>query len=99
MDIGQLRLQFCRATGMISGLGVPFLLEAPLRHHDVSLPRVRVFGEIVLPKTLTRGRLDRKSTRLNSSHPSISYAVFCLKKKKCSDAGSLPALPPCPGSL
>src|SRR5690348_17563303 len=26
-------------------------------------------------------RLDRKSTRLNSSHPSISYAVFCLKKK------------------
>src|SRR5690242_10193486 len=28
------------------------------------------------------GRLDRKSTRLNSSHMSISYAVFCLKKKK-----------------
>src|SRR5690348_17667031 len=26
-------------------------------------------------------RADRKSTRLNSSHPSISYAVFCLKKK------------------
>src|SRR6266581_8536510 len=29
-----------------------------------------------------RARRDRKSTRLNSSHPSISYAVFCLKKKK-----------------
>src|SRR5690348_17796927 len=28
------------------------------------------------------GEGDRKSTRLNSSHPSISYAVFCLKKKK-----------------
>src|SRR2546422_3258662 len=28
------------------------------------------------------GRLDRKSTRLNSSHGYISYAVFCLKKKK-----------------
>src|SRR5690348_17589617 len=27
------------------------------------------------------GNTDRKSTRLNSSHPSISYAVFCLKKK------------------
>src|SRR2546430_6722981 len=27
---------------------------------------------------------DRKSTRLNSSHSQISYAVFCLKKKKCS---------------
>src|SRR6266487_6441893 len=31
------------------------------------------------PRHLAR---DRKSTRLNSSHPSISYAVFCLKKKK-----------------
>src|SRR5690348_17858653 len=30
----------------------------------------------------TVGEGDRKSTRLNSSHPSISYAVFCLKKKK-----------------
>src|SRR6266487_3554351 len=30
---------------------------------------------------LAIARLDRKSTRLNSSHPSISYAVFCLKKK------------------
>src|SRR5690242_21472518 len=29
-----------------------------------------------------RRKLDRKSTRLNSSHMSISYAVFCLKKKK-----------------
>src|SRR4051794_41580970 len=29
-----------------------------------------------------RAKKDRKSTRLNSSHPSISYAVFCLKKKK-----------------
>src|SRR3712207_8493027 len=29
-----------------------------------------------------RGRLDRKSTRLNSSHANISYAVFCLKKKE-----------------
>src|SRR3712207_8307995 len=28
---------------------------------------------------------DRKSTRLNSSHANISYAVFCLKKKKCVD--------------
>src|SRR3712207_9338545 len=29
---------------------------------------------------------DRKSTRLNSSHANISYAVFCLKKKKKTDA-------------
>src|SRR5438876_4505360 len=31
-----------------------------------------------------QGLVDRKSTRLNSSHPSISYAVFCLKKKRNS---------------
>src|SRR5690348_17744039 len=30
---------------------------------------------------------DRKSTRLNSSHPSISYAVFCLKKKTRTQVG------------
>src|SRR5438309_8867445 len=32
-----------------------------------------------------KSRRDRKSTRLNSSHSSISYAVFCLKKKKHDD--------------
>src|SRR5689334_23727484 len=45
---------------------------------------------LVLPGSRSRpvdrlresGRLDRKSTRLNSSHSSISYAVFCLKKKR-----------------
>src|SRR5437899_10689898 len=34
------------------------------------------------PCTMTPTRPDRKSTRLNSSHLGISYAVFCLKKKK-----------------
>src|SRR5258705_5929819 len=34
------------------------------------------------PAKLLRRRQDRKSTRLNSSHLGISYAVFCLKKKK-----------------
>src|SRR5690348_17375135 len=33
---------------------------------------------------------DRKSTRLNSSHPSISYAVFCLKKKNLSNYNEFP---------
>src|SRR5438067_10591761 len=36
---------------------------------------------------------DRKSTRLNSSHVSISYAVFCLKKKKNAAPASRPTLP------
>src|SRR5690242_20990384 len=35
-------------------------------------------------------RQDRKSTRLNSSHMSISYAVFCLKKKKSQHQYTLP---------
>src|SRR5256885_11088739 len=34
-----------------------------------------------------RANIDRKSTRLNSSHLVISYAVFCLKKKNKSEAG------------
>src|SRR3989475_7492908 len=41
-----------------------------------------------------RGPQDRKSTRLNSSHSQISYAVFCLKKKKrVRTIPMLPALP------
>src|SRR5688572_32698006 len=36
---------------------------------------------------------DRKSTRLNSSHSQISYAVFCLKKKKPSHENRLLVLP------
>src|SRR5690625_3449280 len=39
-------------------------------------------GELVVPRPLQRlQNLDRKSTRLNSSHVAISYAVFCLKNK------------------
>src|SRR2546422_3243867 len=41
------------------------------RHHHATTAEARV-----------PGRIDRKSTRLNSSHGYISYAVFCLKKKK-----------------
>src|SRR3712207_8470382 len=37
-----------------------------------------------------RSHLDRKSTRLNSSHANISYAVFCLKKKNKSFNSSCP---------
>src|SRR5205085_10661683 len=49
------------------------------------LPSRMVWSRLV--KRLPRAavliqRLDRKSTRLNSSHSQISYAVFCLKKKK-----------------
>src|SRR5690606_42033511 len=46
--------------------------------HDSFLPKLTV----ELPREPPQDRLDRKSTRLNSSHVKISYAVFCLKKKK-----------------
>src|SRR6202022_4878045 len=44
-------------------------------------------GVLMILAVVLRGRvhLDRKSTRLNSSHTVISYAVFCLKKKKIQD--------------
>src|SRR4051812_49762525 len=42
---------------------------------EVLAPLTRVVAAVT-------SRADRKSTRLNSSHMSISYAVFCLKKKK-----------------
>src|SRR4051794_41729962 len=44
----------------------------------------------VLDAAGRRVNVDRKSTRLNSSHPSISYAVFCLKKKKKTASGVSP---------
>src|SRR2546422_4316337 len=53
--------------------------------------RVAVIPSAPVPPGLARaddggrGRGDRKSTRLNSSHGYISYAVFCLKKKKPPD--------------
>src|SRR5690625_6800780 len=51
-------------------------------------------GVFVLPRGVTPSGqqidwwepIDRKSTRLNSSHVAISYAVFCLKKKKKNDS-------------
>src|SRR5438876_4289563 len=46
------------------------------------LERILPPGSPALARSATRRWADRKSTRLNSSHPSISYAVFCLKKKK-----------------
>src|SRR5947209_13522480 len=46
---------------------------------SVYLPRAK--GITVVDVAPTHERGDRKSTRLNSSHANISYAVFCLKKK------------------
>src|SRR2546430_7850120 len=69
--------------------------EADLIHPDGRRQVVRAEEGMFLLPPLTRagvyqlrgpgGARDRKSTRLNSSHSQISYAVFCLKKKKKQD--------------
>src|SRR2546430_11105050 len=59
---------------------------------DAKLYGVRhQFGTAALVRGVdikTLSQLDRKSTRLNSSHSQISYAVFCLKKKKAKPSKS-----------
>src|SRR5437870_7581474 len=52
------------------------------RHRRVHATAQRADGPPVPHLLANRRRGDRKSTRLNSSHVAISYAVFCLKKKK-----------------
>src|SRR5690606_39636851 len=52
-------------------------IRVPLRHFDGEPARCRRGGDDEVAESG-----DRKSTRLNSSHVKISYAVFCLKKKK-----------------
>src|SRR5258708_11638257 len=49
---------------------------------DMSLTQAHLIELESSPDGITFTPIDRKSTRLNSSHQIISYAVFCLKKKK-----------------
>src|SRR5258707_3577729 len=62
--------------------GAPHRAEADRPGAELS---VESHGASRRSRVLCRDR-DRKSTRLNSSHANISYAVFCLKKKKKTDA-------------
>src|SRR5207249_8233331 len=61
---------------------VQYIAEARELGLEVLPPDVNESGFKFTVVGDARVRLDRKSTRLNSSHVSISYAVFCLKKKK-----------------
>src|SRR3712207_1477122 len=53
---------------------------------DKSYPFIKItnepFPRLLITRQIKKNDGDRKSTRLNSSHANISYAVFCLKKKK-----------------
>src|SRR3989442_5952320 len=58
------------------------LLPAALVGVVAHYPAYRAVGFVATTPTRAAGSRDRKSTRLNSSHVRISYAVFCLEKKK-----------------
>src|SRR2546430_7660143 len=61
------------------------VLKAGVRrpHHEIVGEVVQLVRERIGPvASFKAATVDRKSTRLNSSHSQISYAVFCLKKKK-----------------
>src|SRR5690348_17555424 len=67
--------------GRSHGLVQPVLQARPPRGLVADLRRAVHALAVALDALRLHDLLDRKSTRLNSSHPSISYAVFCLKKK------------------
>src|SRR5207249_9618900 len=91
---------------------IPFFFFYSSRHHrhlhsfptrrssdlSSSAHRTRSRLRTTSPPRWLTSSTDRKSTRLNSSHVSISYAVFCLKKKKEEASRSKPCrrLPPYP---
>src|SRR3712207_7032343 len=67
---------YCSTSGTAKALrAIPGVFVA---HHFAPLDPLQDIG----PRALDPLAKDRKSTRLNSSHANISYAVFCLKKKK-----------------
>src|SRR2546430_11007050 len=60
--------------------------ERPVRRQE-RLDEIEQEAGEARPQVGPRQHVDRKSTRLNSSHSQISYAVFCLEKKK-KDSGN-----------
>src|SRR5262245_63823165 len=69
-------LETCATLGMLTQRQARRLKTAGLDYYNHNLDTSpEYYGAIITTRT------DRKSTRLNSSHLGISYAVFCLKKK------------------
>src|SRR2546422_6072996 len=69
-------------TTLFRSRQLPHPLLQPRLAYRVHLARDRPLPRSALAREILDGVEDRKSTRLNSSHGYISYAVFCLKKKK-----------------
>src|SRR2546430_11551379 len=82
-DVNEPALAVDDRRGGNADLGLHVVSEnAPVDHEEVVGERLaEVTAAHVPQRSLGRGDADRKSTRLNSSHSQISYAVFCLKKK------------------
>src|SRR2546430_11159625 len=81
-------LSICNAKSLDHGQAGAQALE--LAKRAIALRSVRGPGNQT-PEVASLFKSDRKSTRLNSSHSQISYAVFCLKKKKSPDGTPFPA--------
>src|SRR5690625_5703607 len=69
--------------GLMLGLavGIDYALFIVNRHRKQLKANMPLQESIGMANGFLKGHVDRKSTRLNSSHVAISYAVFCLKKK------------------
>src|SRR5215211_2323651 len=90
--VGSLAKQALQHENEVAGVEAPAIPEdtivarVQLRELAVASGRLTLGGVRSLPLPLlgplAKSTRDRKSTRLNSSHTVISYAVFCLKKKK-----------------
>src|SRR2546426_8911890 len=73
-----------------SSVPVVGAVTVTVRERLPPLARLATEGQVTTPPA----SVDRKSTRLNSSHLVISYAVFCLKKKTTEALDSKPPVPP-----
>src|SRR5690554_4971628 len=62
--------------------GTANYVEIPYNQYEKLLNEDKIEKAVITKSDVNDYYLDRKSTRLNSSHVRISYAVFCLKKKK-----------------
>src|SRR3712207_6328952 len=90
VDLGRRFFRKREAPPGLDRRPVPGVVREPLGVGEGELSRLRREAMLAAPAAQialdSDGRLamgkDRKSTRLNSSHANISYAVFCLKKKK-----------------
>src|SRR3989440_2840029 len=74
------------SAGFLPRRGARYLAMNSTLYQPKPMPSISVRNTFFSPRRVKRGSThevsDRKSTRLNSSHDQISYAVFCLKKKK-----------------